>query len=74
MTGKSRITIWFLSGLIIFVYGLAVTGMGIYNFSNPPQVACAELHLDFYWGLVLIVTGAIFLYAQRPGRPVQNED
>lgn len=74
MTGKSRITIWFLSGLIIFVYGLAVTGMGICNFSNPPDVVGSELHLDFWWGLILIATGAIFLYTQRPGRPVKDQD
>lgn len=74
MSGKSRITIWFLSGLIIFVYGLAVTGSGIYNFFHLPDVFGAELHLDFWWGIVMVICGLIFLYAQRPGRPLRDED
>ena len=74
MSGKRRITIWFLSGLIIFVYGLAVTGSGVYNLFHLPEVKMAELHLDFWWGLIMILVGAIFLYTQRPGRPVREED
>ena len=64
----SRITIWFLCGVILAVYGLTIAITGIYHMVNPPSVVGAELHLDFWWGLVLIVVGGIFLIHQRPCR------
>jgi hypothetical protein len=64
----SRITIWFLCGIILSVYGLTIAVSGIYHMVNQPDVVGAELHLDFWWGLVLIVVGGIFLVYQRPGR------
>ncbi|HUU26715.1 MAG TPA: hypothetical protein VM123_02795 [archaeon] len=65
---KMRVTIWFLCGIILCVYGLAITGSGVYNFISPPKVVGAELHLDFWWGLLLIGTGVIFLWRQWPGK------
>ena len=64
----SKIAIWFLCGIILFIYGLTITISGIYHMANPPDVVGAELHLDFWWGVVLIVAGGIFLVHQRPGR------
>ena len=64
----SRITIWFLCGIILSVYGLIIAISGIYHMVNQPDVVGAELHLDFWWGLVLIVVGGIFLIHQRPGK------
>ena len=43
----SRITIWFLCGVILAVYGLTIAITGIYHMVNPPSVVGAELHLDF---------------------------
>jgi len=63
-----RISIWFLCGIILFIYGLTIAISGIYHMVNQPDVVGAELHLDFWWGLVLIVAGGIFLIHQRPGR------
>jgi len=63
-----RISIWFLCGTILFIYGLTIAISGIYHMANQPDVVGAELHLDFWWGMVLIVAGGIFLIHQRPGR------
>ena len=69
----SRITIWFLCGIILSVYGLTISISGIYHMVNQPDVIGAELHLDFWWGVVLIAVGVIFLILQRPGRVKKEE-
>lgn len=69
MAGKrARVTIWFLCGVILCVYGVAIIGSGIYNLYNPPQVVGAELHLDLYWGFILLAVGAVFIYKQWPDK------
>jgi hypothetical protein len=68
MTGTRRVTIWFLSGIILLVYGLTVVGSGINNAANPPPVYGSYLHLDIWWGVVLTIVGAVFLWRQWPGR------
>ena len=69
MTGyNKRITIWFLCGIILSVYGITIAISGIYHMVNQPDVVGAELHLDFWWGVVLIAVGMIFLIHQRPRR------
>ncbi|HLA39750.1 MAG TPA: hypothetical protein VJ417_07130 [Candidatus Glassbacteria bacterium] len=65
---RMTVTIWFLCGVILTVYGIAVVGSGIYNVYNPPPVKVAYLHLDLWWGIVLTITGAIFVLHQWPGR------
>ncbi|MFH1071007.1 MAG: hypothetical protein V1794_15415 [Candidatus Glassbacteria bacterium] len=65
---RMSITIWFLCGVILTVYGLAVTISGYLNFSNPPPVKMAYLHLDFWWGLVLLAVGGIFIIHQWPAK------
>jgi hypothetical protein len=68
MTAEKRVTIWFLCGIILLVYGLTVVGSGIYNAVHPPDVYGAHLHLDIWWGLGLTIIGAVFLWRQWPGR------
>jgi hypothetical protein len=67
------LSIWFLCGLILGVYGLAVTVSGIMNVFNPPKIFGAELHLDLVWGLVLLISGLTFMYFQRPCK-VRKQD
>ncbi len=66
---KKQISIWFMAGIILSVYGLTITVTGIYHLLNPPEIVAAELHLDLLWGILMTAAGAIFLWLQRPGRP-----
>ncbi len=68
MTEGSNVTIWFLCGIILSVYGVTIVGSGIYNILNPPAVFGAGLHLDFWWGLVMLGAGLVFVFHQWPGR------
>ncbi len=62
------LSIWFLSGIILSVYGITLIASGIYNAYNPPAVFGAGLHLDLAWGLVLLAAGLALLILQRPSR------
>ena len=69
MSNEHKVTIWFLVGIILVVFGITIIGSGVYNIANPPQgVIGAHLHLDFWWGMVLAVVGAVFLWRQWPGK------
>jgi hypothetical protein len=68
MIGANRVTIWFLCGIILLVYGLTIIGSGIYNLAHPPEVYAARLHLDLWWGIGLTIVGAVFLWRQWPSR------
>jgi hypothetical protein len=65
---KMGLSIWFLCGIILSVYGITITASGIYNAYNPPAVFGSSLHLDLFWGIVLLATGLVFLILQRPSR------
>ena len=66
--GKKEISIWFMAGIILSVYGLTITISGVYHLLNPLEVFAAELHLDLLWGILMTAAGALFLWKQRPGR------
>jgi hypothetical protein len=68
MIGDKKVTIWFLCGIILLVYGLTIIGSAIYNVVNPPDVYAAHLHLDIWWGVGLTIVGATFLWRQWPSR------
>jgi hypothetical protein len=64
---KKMKPIWYFVGLMLSAMGLVVLVSGIVNYSDT-QVAktvLAELHPALWWGIVMIVAGAIFLLANR---------
>jgi hypothetical protein len=63
-----QISIWFMAGIILFVYGVAVTICGVYYLFNPIDAVAADLHLDLLWGALMVSTGALFLWHQFPKR------
>ncbi|MCZ2148769.1 MAG: hypothetical protein LC126_13450 [Bryobacterales bacterium] len=68
--GKEVISIWFFIGALLFIYGVLITGAGIYGLSHPPEaeVVLWNLHAAIWWGALLIVLGAIYLYLYAPFR------
>ena len=55
------ISIWTWVGLVLFIYGLLITGSGVYYLSNPPNVVLAELNPSLWWGAIMVVSGIVFL-------------
>jgi len=65
-----RISIWFFIGALLSVYGLLITGAGVWNVYYPsglPQ-ALAHLHAAVWWGALLLLLGAIYCYKFWPTR------
>jgi hypothetical protein len=62
MHHEHQIPIWFFIGSLLSVYGILILGTGIYNLINPPvhPVVLANLHMDIWWGILLLVVGLIY--------------
>ena len=70
MTRKKAVSIWYFIGLLILVYGLLVLSAGIGELFSPSTVVLAELHVGIWWGVFLILVGAIYAYCFRPRKDV----
>ncbi len=66
MARHGMISIWFFIGLLILIYGVLILGAGIAEWSSPPPVVMAQLHVTIWWGALLIVIGAVYVYLFRP--------
>jgi len=58
---KRLLSIWSFVGFIFIVYGLLITGTGIYYRFNPPtHLALQHLNPTLWWGILLFVIGILF--------------
>jgi hypothetical protein len=69
MTDK-HISIWFFTGILLFLYGLLIFGAGIYDLVHPPDhpPVLSSLHAGIWWGGLLAILGAAYLYVFAPGK------
>ena len=58
--------VWFFVGIILLVYGLLILATGIYELSHPPGTVLSSLHAAVWWGALLCVIGAIYVYLFTP--------
>ena len=75
MEQSRQVPIWFFIGILLFVYGLLITGVGIYHLIVPPAnpMAMSELHPDLWWGCLLLVLGSGYCLKFRPrSRPANK--
>ncbi|HUL35115.1 MAG TPA: hypothetical protein VL128_14620 [Candidatus Eisenbacteria bacterium] len=69
MSEKSHIIpVWFFVGVLFLVYGLLIFASGLSEWSHPPDTVLASLHAPVWWGALMMVLGAIYSYAFRPGK------
>lgn len=64
------ISIWFFIGSLLLIYGLLITGAGVYDLLSPPaqQPVLANLHAGIWWGALLILLGGFYVVRFRPRR------
>ncbi len=62
------IPVWFFVGVILLIYGLLIFSSGVYELSRPPSTVLANLHPAIWWGGLLAMLGAIYLYLFMPGK------
>ena len=76
MQAPRQIEIWFFIGALLFVYGVLITGAGVYHLVSPPaqETVMHELHPDLWWGLLLLALGAFYSAKFWPWRSVTPSD
>lgn len=68
MTHAKTISVWFFIGVLLLIYGVLIMGSGLYGMNQPtPGVVLGELHVDIWWGALLILIGAVYSWMFRPG-------
>ena len=60
------IPVWFFVGVLLLIYGVLILASGIYQLSHPPATVLAHLHPALWWGVILTVIGAIYVYLFMP--------
>jgi hypothetical protein len=64
------VSIWYFVGVLLLVYGVLITGAGLYEFVSPPArpVVLAELHAGVWWGALLLALGGTYTHRFSPRR------
>jgi len=66
---KEMLSVWFWVGIILLIYGLIVTGAGVYYISNPETVTVLHrLNPSLWWGAIMVLAGILLLLVGRPGK------
>jgi len=68
MHRRDLISIWFLIGVLLLVYGVIILISALAVTPAQPT-AMAEFHAGIWWGLLLTLVGAGYCWFFRPGRP-----
>ncbi len=70
MHRPGMISIWYFIGILLLIYGVLITGSGLYELVSPPArpVVLFELHAGVWWGGFLLVLGAVYTYYFSPRR------
>jgi hypothetical protein len=60
-------TIWYLVGIVIVIMGVLVLLAGFIDVFSPSHsvTVLADLHPGIWWGIIMVVTGGIFLFTNK---------
>ena len=69
MGHEKSISIWFFIGVLLLIYGVLILGAGLYGMNEPTKgVVLGELHVDIWWGILLVIIGAAYTFLFSPAR------
>ncbi len=69
MQRTRSISVWFFIGVLVLIYGVLILGAGLYGMNDAVErVVLGRLHVDIWWGVLLILIGAFYTYAFRPNK------
>ncbi len=59
---ESHVSIWFLIGLQLAIYGVLIAGSGIYVLFYPPEQSTVleNLHPAIWWGIIMLALGLFY--------------
>ena len=60
-------SIWYFVGLMLLAMGAVIflTGIYFYFFPTGATTVLQELHPAIWWGMVMLIVGAIFFFGSR---------
>ena len=64
--GHHIIPVWFFVGVLLLIYGVLILGNSLLHLSRPPTTVLGELRPEIWWGAILTVIGAIYVYLFKP--------
>jgi len=64
---KGMKPIWYFVGIVLSLMGFVITLSGLYYVFYPSQshTVLRNLHPDLWWGIVMMISGAIFWYKTK---------
>jgi len=63
---EKMVSIWFLVGMILCLFGAIITGCGLYYASTGvPNTVMNETNPSLWWGAIILVSGIILLISDR---------
>lgn len=70
MSLKGMVSIWFFVGALLAVYGALILIEGVRDFTRQTAATfvLADLHLQVWWGIGLLLLGCVYLVHFRPRR------
>ena len=66
---EKQISLWFLIGLQLAIYGVLIGGAGIYDWLHPAAdtgVVLSKLHAGVWLSLVMFAMGLVYIVKYRP--------
>jgi hypothetical protein len=77
MHEEHGLSIWFFTGAMLTIYGIIILIANIPAFTSPlesPHVVLERLHAGVWWGILLTLVGALFLFLHWPGKHSTLDD
>ncbi len=69
---EHHVSIWFLIGLQLAIFGVLISGAGIYGYFVPPppehQTVLGNLQPAIWWGAIMLVLGIFYTVKFWPGK------
>ena len=65
---EHHVSIWFLIGLQLTIFGVLISGAGIYGYYYPPEqsTVLGNLYPAIWWGAIMLLLGIFYTLKFRP--------
>jgi hypothetical protein len=65
---QKTMSIWFFAGVMFLLYGILITGAGLWEIAHPPAnpPALYNLHAPIWWGAMMLAAGLFYTLKFRP--------
>lgn len=72
---RNLISIWFLIGLVVLVYGVLIFAAGVHDLLVPPAqpVVLAHLHAGIWSGAIMAILGLVYAVCFRPRKEQKKQ-